>query len=226
MDVIPEELMMRNFSSTKIVGVVLFLCFALIAVSKLIKPDLFKTLLTGNIKVNHINQYVNEEHPINGRYTFLLALNYFLSFSVVLFIIFSPEQTQNFKTWLTVLGVPIVFFVLPIIGFYFTSIISGEHKSISQLIKFRMLGMELIGIAFFVLGLVASLSTIRLDALLAITLAISLGEFVFRIIKSWVSVFHHNISWYYIILYFCTLEILPLLVITYLLNLDFNYINS
>ena len=226
LDVIPSELMLRSFSSTKTVGVILFLCFTLIAVSKLIKPDLFKLLLVGNLKMSNINHYVNETHLINGRHTFLLTLNYFLSFSAVLFIIFSPDQNHEVKAWLIILGVTIISFILPIIGFYFTSILTGEDKSIRQLIKFRLLGMELIGLSYFILGLVASLSTIRLDALLIIALTISLGEFVFRIVKSWISVFHHKVSWYYIILYFCTLEILPLLVIVYLLNLNFNYINN
>ena len=215
LSVIPDELILRDFSVSKIIGLGLFISFILIAVSKLIRSDVFSTLLIANGKISSINQYIHESHPINKGDSIVLLTNYFLSFSLILLILFQFPSVENIEHFLLVFFTPICLLLFSLVSVYLVSALTGEYKSLLQLIQFRIIGVQYLGLAFFALGMVWTLTDMSLNTLLLISILILGLEFVVRSFKSIVSIFQLKFSWYYIILYFCTLEILPLVVIFY-----------
>jgi hypothetical protein len=79
----------------------------------------------------------------------------------------------------------------------------------------KVLGAQTLGLFYFIYALVWVLNSSYHEALLSLIVWTFVLESVLRLIKSVKTVYGHGVSWYYIILYLCTLEILPFFVLFY-----------
>ncbi len=213
--ILPEELTLRDFSTSAIIGYGLFASFVFIAVAKLFKSDIFEMLFYSNFKVKNINVFLKENYALNRPESFLLIINFFVSSTLILYILLDfPETGMNLKFLFSVFF-PIGLFFFSVLVILVTSLLFGEYKTIQQLMFFRILGVQLLGIIFMILGLTWLLSNQSFESFLLAVVIVTILEFLVRVLKGGTSVLQKNIPWYYIILYFCTLEILPLIILFY-----------
>lgn len=213
---IPEELTLRDTSIAQVVGFGLFIAFGLLAITKLLNKDVFRTLFMANWKGNTIEQYVKEEHSIKSGWSFILIVNYWLSFSLFGYIITDLPGIDDMTLLLLVIFIPIGWLFLSQLNLYLCSLLTGEYKILVQFFYFRIVGAQLMGIVLFVLCSFWILSNMPSRTLIWLVSSALALEFFIRLIKSIVFARQKRISWYYIILYICTLETLPLLVCYYL----------
>jgi len=213
--ILPEELTPRDFSTSSIIGYGLFASFVFIAMAKLFKTDIYRMLFISNFKVKNINVFLKENYALNRPESIFLVFNYFISSGLILYILFDfPEIGLNPKSLFIILF-PIFLFLFSILSIVFSSILFGEFRTIRQLIFFRIIGVQHLGILFMLTGVVWLFTNQSTHTFLLVVVIVTVLEFLLRIIKGVISVLQKNVPWYYIILYFCTLETLPLMVLFY-----------
>lgn len=220
---IPNELMLRDTSTYQVAGFGLFIAFGLMAITKLLNKNVFNTLLVVNTKVSTIEQYLKEVYNLNSGWSFILLGNYWLSFSLLGYVIAGFLGYDSLITLLLVTIMPIAWVLLSQLNVYLVSLLTGEYDLLKKLIYFRIVGVQLLGVVLFVICTTWILIDSPLRTVLIISLIAVGAEFILRIFKSMSFARQQRISWYYIILYICTLEILPLLVFYYLVDRSFKF---
>jgi hypothetical protein len=80
---------------------------------------------------------------------------------------------------------------------------------------------QLVGIIFAILALFWIMNPEFNRILMIIFLLMVSVKYIIRGLKNSIVVLINGVSWYYIILYFCTLEILPLFVVCYYVKKNF-----
>jgi len=218
---IPSELTTREPLLTPMVGIALSASFLLISFAKLIKSDIFVSLAVSNVKIQSLQAYIRESYPLNKGGPLLLLLNYLLSFSLILYIISGFQQVElNNELYLIGL-IPLALLAWSLGSMFVIGLISGERQVFAEPLAMKVVGTQLLGVVYFVLALILSLHSISEMLFISIVFWAFAVETIVRLYKSIIAVYSRGVSWYYIILYFCTLEILPLFVAYYLLLRDF-----
>lgn len=185
------------------------------------KANMFEALASSTIKVQGIQAYLRESFPLNRRASLLLIVNYLVSFALVLYLVNDFSVVHIEYEWWVNLLVPAALLAWSLISMLFVGLLSGERQVFAEPLAMKVVGAEILGIIYFVLGLISTLYPIDETLFLQIVVGVFLLESILRIFKSILSVMSRGVSWYYIILYFCTLEILPLFVAYYVILRDF-----
>ena len=220
---IPDELTLRESLLTPAVGLGLFAAFLLISLAKLLKTDIFVSLLVSNTKVQSLQAYIRESHPLNKGGSILLLINYLLSFSLVLYIISGFSRIEMNNELLLIGLIPLGLLLWSLGSMFVLGLITGERQVFTEPLAMKIVGTQALGVLYFVIALILSLHSFGERFFLSVVFWAFIVETGVRLFKSIRVVYLHGVSWYYIILYFCTLEILPLFVAYYLLLRDFNW---
>lgn len=214
---IPEELLVRSQPITMIIGIGIFLSFAIISVAKLVKSDIYSVLMISFVKNKGLYNYIRESFSIQKVGSILLIFNYLISFGLLLILMFDLDVFSNKNHMLFVMLIPISFFVVHFLNLYIIGWITGETELIKSPVIMKINGVQLLGLACSILVFLWSLNFLDYKLLIQITVWVFVIETVVRILRSLVYVLSQGVSWYYIIVYLCTLEILPLFIIYYIL---------
>lgn len=221
LSVIPEELTPRDPLLSPMIGLALFAGFLLIALSKLIKPNVFEALAISTLKVQGLHAYLRDAFPLNRGGSFLLILNYMVSFALVLYLMTDFSLFKVHYEWWEACIVPAALLLWSLGSMFTIGLITGERQVFTEPLAMKIVGAEILGLFYFAMALVLSLYSIEESLFIQIVVFAFAIESGIRLIKSMAAVVTTGISWYYIILYFCTLEILPLFVVYYALLRDF-----
>ena len=120
--------------------------------------------------------------------------------------------------WLVLL--PTAYYFVQVFALFFSGIISGETKRLSEnflLLNFIYQNMGLVLIPVLIMWLLnVNYSLYFINAIQILLVAF----LFFRYIRGFFFAIQNKVLWYYIILYLCTLEIWPLMVIFKLLTAD------
>ena len=207
-----------------LLGIALFLAFCLIAFASLSRNNLFKSLFVSWWKVQNLKSYLKESLPLNKRGSILLLINYFVSGSILLYLKLLEYEISFSQRILVATIVPFAVFGFGMFSLSFAGIVTGEGSRLQEPQYMRVIGAEVSGLLFFLGALVWMLNIQLVDYIWIAAVAVFIGEFVFRLLKSVAVVFSNGVSWFYIILYLCTLEILPLFVAYYLVMKNFSFL--
>ncbi|MBL1279410.1 MAG: DUF4271 domain-containing protein [Fluviicola sp.] len=221
LNAVPNELTLRGDSSMKIIGIGLFISFSIIAVTKLIKSDVFVNLGVAFFKQRNLEQYLKDSYSLFEIHSVTQILNYWLSFSLLLYVFFGFPGPGEMQKLALVITIPVLLFAITVGGVLFVAILTGESKVLYSLLYFKILGAQFLGLTFFIIGSIWLLTPINQSTLVLMTVILLSIELIFRLTKSLLRVLDLKVSWYYIILYFCTLEILPMLMGYYLYIREF-----
>lgn len=220
LSVLPDTLTDRTMLMPPVVGVGLFVGFLMIATAKLLNVNMFQSLLIAGVKMKGLNNFVRESFPLLRGSSILLLFNYCISTGIVLYTIASHKGLDYGGT--IAIFLPVGLLGAPVLSMLLTGWLTGELRLFIEPIEHKVIGANILGILFFVIALISTLYQLNVDLFLRIVIWVFAVESVFRIFKSIRYVSSTGVSWYYIILYFCTLEILPLGVIYYELLWNFS----
>lgn len=219
-DTIPQELIARDHPITLVVGLGMFLSFILIALAKLIQADIYLVLAASFFKNKGLYNYLRESFPIQKAGSMLLLFNYWIAFSLLLLLVYKSQVgLYDENVWLVVV-IPLSVLLYNIIGFYLVGLFTGESGIMQTPTLMKVNGAQFLGIGCSILVFLLSLHFIDEGLFMQFSLILLVFENTLRLIRSLVYVFTQGVSWYYIIMYFCTLEILPLLMAYYVLLAD------
>jgi hypothetical protein len=135
---------------------------------------------------------------------------------VLFFLTLKNGYHLNLSISLTISVIaPISLLIYDMIGIVFIGLITGEFKRLKSILLVTITTNQITGIVLFLLALFWTLNPQFGALFFKLSVSIFLIKVLFRIIKGIYIILNNGVSLYYIILYFCTLEILPLMVLSY-----------
>ena len=187
----------------------------LIAFLKAFYQKFTKQLFLSVFAQRYANQYLKEENAITERVTFLITTIMLINISLFLSQAIYGENLTPFNFW-NVAMILIVFFliktiIIRLLGHLFLI------KSLAKLgIYFSFLFDRIMGVILFPIIVFMFFSPINLSPiLLTFSLVLIVLFLLIKIFWIWkIGIRGFGLSKYYLFLYLCTLEILPLLVFT------------
>jgi hypothetical protein len=222
MQEVPEYLDYRTQTYTLLLIGVLSISFAVIAISRMSNSRSIATVILVFFRNTSVDQILKENMRLNSLSSVLLVINYFVSFSLCIFILFNRLFLLEAKWSLVIaLSIPFLWFVLEIIGLLMIGWLTGEQKRLETSVINSITGSQFSGLVLTVIALFWIMNPEWNSIFLALFLALLCLKFFTRLLKNSLAVLTAGVPWYYLILYFCTLEILPLFVAYYYLLRNF-----
>ena len=213
-DIIPNELVPRSHTVGWLMGYALFASFIALSVARLAREGVFQALILANMKFKGVVSFVKEAMPLGKPSSLLLILNYVLAAGVICYFFYIQRfEEGEIGTGVVVFLLPLALLLWNVLCFVLTGWISGATHVFAGPIALKVIGAQLLGLIYFVLAIMWLFSTGQASLFGQLALFLFFVESFFRVVKSANLVLSQGVSWYYLILYFCTLEILPLLMI-------------
>jgi len=219
---IPTHLLLRQNNLSHQVIPLVVLSFVIITFAKFQNHFIFNSLFKLIFANKNFEQVLKEDLKIASSGSVALIINYFLIVSTCVFL--SIEAKINISTGKAIfisLGIPTAVFLFQIISLWVIGAVTKETKIITVPLLETTVIIEFIGFLLFFLALIWVLNPRYTDYFLFTFGFILCLGFLIRFFKSLYSVLRKGVSWYYIILYFCTLEILPFVIVYYYASKNF-----
>lgn len=219
---IPSELTPRFHSSEWLMGYVLFFAFITLAIARFARAGIYETLVLANGKMMGVVAFVRDSMPLSKPSSWMLLLNYILSGGAICYLYIQNSNTIYLPNKGLVFMAPILLLMWSLLCLVLTRWLSGGGDVFAAPIALKIIGAQLLGVIYFVCAILWLFISREGIVFVQLVIVLFLVESAFRIIKSANIVLRRGVSWYYIILYLCTLEILPILMVYYAFVEDFN----
>ena len=219
---VPTHLLLRQNNLSHQVIPLVVLSFVIITFAKFQNQSIFNSLFKLIFANKNFEQVLKEDLKIGSSGSVALIINYFLIVSTCVFLsIDSKMNISSGKAIFISLGIPTAVFLFQIISLWLIGAVTKETKIITVPLLETTVIIEFIGFLLFFLALIWVLNPRYTDYFLFTFGFILCLGFLIRFFKSLYSVLRKGVSWYYIILYFCTLEILPFVIVYYYASKNF-----
>lgn len=203
------------------IGLLLIIGLLLFAIARAFDSGYLKKIITNYFSLSDSVSVQKNEIKIVSLPSLLLILNYFLGLWICcMFFVKTLFDSSEYLYLITGI-VALVLVIYQIIGVVITMWITGETMTLKEQLIQTLTGFQFSGMLLTLLGLVWFFNPQFNNELFYIFSGIYLGLIFIRIVKGILLSLFQGIVWYYIILYFCTLEILPILVTYYYVELNF-----
>lgn len=219
---VPTRLELLQNSTLWFVGALLLFGIILIAFTRVFKASYIKGIVANFFSFSSTESLQKNQVKLDSIPSILLLINYFTCLWVcfVLFLhAFLTIDVGTLMFWSLICVGAVVIYQL--IGLALSAWVTGELGFIKQHIYQTIAGFQFAGIVYLILGIFWFLYPgfrVELFYSFAFVLIVLLS---IRFIRGIVSSLMTGVPWYYIILYFCTLEILPILVTYYYVAQNF-----
>lgn len=162
-------------------------------------------------KNRSIEKISQEEMPLTALSSFCLIVNFLICASCLLYLTVDFfHQTISISTLLAIIYTPMLFLFGPYIFLSLVEYITGEI-GITKGIKLTNWAIcKFLGVLFSLLVLLWIFNDKNAGSFTYVLLIILCICYIYRIIRGIIFAFSKGISWYYIILYFCMFEIIPM----------------
>jgi len=205
------ELDLRVQSFTLILTGILATSLLLVILARLRNSKAIPAVLSGFLKNSSLEQHFKENMRMESLSSILLILNYFVCFSVCLFLFFSRILSLDLA-WAIGLSIliPVGLFVLDTLSIILVGAITGESKKLYSSIITTLSLNQFFGLFLSLFSLLWIMNP-EFNAIYLVVFGLLLVlQYLMRVLKNTIAILINGVPWYYLILYFCTLEILPL----------------
>lgn len=210
---IPARLLLRQNNLSHQVIPLVVLSFVIITFAKFQNHFIFNSLFKLVFANKNFEQLIKEDLKIGSSGSVALIINYFLIISTCVFLSIQAKLEVSIGNAVLIsLAIPAGVFIFQIVSLWLIGTVTKEIKIIIVPLLETTVIIEFIGFLLFFLALIWVLNPQYSDYFLTTFGIILVLGFFIRLFKSLYAVLRKGVSWYYIILYFCTLEILPLFI--------------
>lgn len=208
---VPMELDLRVQSFTLVLTGILATSFLLVILARMRNSKAIPTVLSAFLKYISIDQHFKENMRMESLSSIFLILNYFVCFSVCLFLFLSRILSFD-VVWsiLLALFLPIGLFAIETMGVLMVGALTGESKKLQSSLIITLSLNQFFGLLLFLVSLLWIMNPEFNTIYLVIFGLLFVLQYVMRVLKNTIAILINGVPWYYLILYFCTLEILPL----------------
>ncbi len=219
---VPEYLEPRDSSFVIFLTGICAISFFFIGLARFYNNKSIPTVFGVYFKQEGVEQILKENFRLNSLSSVTLNLSYFIGAGLCLFLVCRQYWNLSWNLSLaSATTIPLIVFTIETVGMIISGWLSGEYLKIEGTITNVIIGNLVYGMLFSVLALLWIMNPEKSSLFALIFISLFLLKVFVRIVKNTFLVFSKGISWYYIILYFCTLEVLPSLVIYYALTEGF-----
>ena len=218
------EANLRHTSHLYWMFIPLIACVILLVYVKVNRERSFFSIFDGFLDIRAFRRYLREETTYSGAISNVLMLNSLVVFSLFFLYFVFKVLGQNFKItfielWGILLGAVFVYYWAKRIAAHVIGYLSDENAVISEYIiynKFyiKFMGVVLLPLLFFLNFLSYKLTNpvflFIQDWLPYFMILVIVLGYLTKIYQGYQQCLEIKVSRYYLILYFCTLEILPL----------------
>jgi|GEM_PF-2388897 len=148
-----------------------------------------------------------ETMSLLGNTFWIMLLNYGLISMVFIYLLL---QLTSASQPMYVVFLPLFLFFQPILSLFLTSLFTGEYRRLKENIQIVSMTFQLIGLVLIPLTIILMLNPTYFIPILYAGVAIYALFTLVRLFRGASYALQNKIPWYYIILYLCSLEILPL----------------
>jgi len=205
------EALPRSVFSNSLVNYGVFASFFMIALTKAFKPSIFQVLFKVSFRNNSLNQIIRESYNSFRFSDFLLLINFWWTCSMgsILFYDLGNIPLVIHLIW------PILLYLFLLIPLGVISFVTGNRSIIKENVYNLFLLPQFFGIIFLPIIVIGHLNGELMIPMAWLFLILVGLLFLYINLRGILFAIQQGISLYYIILYICTLEILPLTVLFY-----------
>lgn len=186
--------------------------FLLLTIAKLSSPNLKLNLIYGVLKNKGITKITREEFPISILTNSCLIINFILVSEVSAYIYFKSISLESNFSFL-LFSFPLIIIIQPLLTSYFIELLTGESGLLLEVRLNSWLFLKISSI-FITINLVFWVFNPNHEIIYSTILIYIYGLiYSIRLIQGLTFAISKGISLYYIILYFCTFELLPFAIV-------------
>lgn len=211
------ELLERETHLTSILLFVVLICSAIVGAGRINNPNFFRVISAGYFKLKAQDKSFNENNRISQGATIALYLNFIVSISFCFFLLLLSEANYSFAVLAGFLFVGFLIF-LQQFGFRITGFLSGQSSISENGIIITRQVWFFSGLLYLLLSLIWVLNMKFKTIFVVIFISLLFTSALIRILKGLLFAFSSGYNWYYIFLYLCTLEILPVFILNKLIQ--------
>ena len=199
--------------------IVIFLSLFLLAYIKNIYPVYLHSVFKIPFSYQFFQRFYNDRSPQILRFSIITNLIFYVNIGFYGYLVFKYYHIDflNFHSLLNIITISIAFFSFYILKYSVLKLFGyliSKKETINEYILNIFLYNKIIGIVLYpFLIIIPYIHLNFVDILIPISLAIILLLSVFKIFKGISILFKKEFSIFYMILYLCTFEILPLLIL-------------
>jgi hypothetical protein len=219
---IPEELNSRYDGYLFVFGTLVFLSFLALALVKRSNHRVFFVLLQLVINSAGLEQKMKDSLKLSSFASITLLLNYLVLFGVCTFLFLTDFEVFSWYFKVSIaLTLPIFLLLMHVFFVVMINWLVGANLPIGFILGNTFVILESAGVLLSLLALFWILNPEYSGYAIWAFLIVLFMTQLMRVAKNSFAVLSTGVSWYYILLYFCTLEILPLFVAYYYVQLNF-----
>jgi len=209
LELFPREIVVKN----TLLALVL-VCFGFVGLSRLSCPNLFLLVYKNFFSSKTYDSTLNDSEKISPFANAMLVLNLMISMNICLVSILDTNiDAESFMQITFFVTTGYLFFGL--ISYRIASLLFGDKSFGKSLGLFTQQTYNFTGLLLLVLALLVLLNTAYKEGIQYLVFAALLSLPISKGIKGIFYAKANKFRWLYIILYLCTLEILPLIVLGY-----------
>ncbi len=198
----------RASHSINLISASVLFCFFLIAIAKLNNPQIFSIVTNSLFSLKSNENNFNEENRLSFVTVILLNLNFFISLLICIYLLFSGIGGIESLFFYSLFAC-LYLFIIQQLSFQLLFLLSKNLRirDLAKGITYQI--WHFAGFLQLIIALSWSLnrqSILNFEWVFLFVISILL---IFRYIKGVLIYLKTGIKWYYLILYLCTLEILP-----------------
>jgi uncharacterized membrane protein YuzA (DUF378 family) len=186
------------------------LSLTFIAYARISTPDALALSWKRFWKLGKIESFGFDDEKIRPETQSLFLGNAFVSFSLstYLFLLTYFERLDALGLTFAFVG---SFLIFQLLNFRLALFITDNWKLVSHIAEINKQVWSFVGLVYLGLSFLWLIYGQANSLLQQAFIIVGLSGYVWRLIKAWRACLQANLEWYYLILYLCALEILPIL---------------
>lgn len=204
------ELIERASQMNSYLLFVSLLSLTFIAYARISTPDALTLSWKRFWKLSRVESFGFDDEKIRPETQSLLLVNFVISFCLSTFLFFLT-YFQRIEAFVLALVFVVGFLIFQLLNFRIALLITDNWKLVSGISEINkqvwsFSGLVYLGLSF--LWLIYGQSNNLLNISFVV---LFFAAYTWRLVKAWRACVQANLEWYYLILYLCALEILPIL---------------
>lgn len=218
---LPEHLSYRTSSDSALVLTLFVVCILLVAIARSMQKHVFLYLIQGVFFLKPLEDLSRESYKQGSASSVLILFQFVLiTAGTVYWTFFLRMPPEHILQELVPLAIPTIYLLYQLTMSNLIARISGNADSVQELTYFTLVLSQFFGLLLLVELFVSYFQPSFSEMSAWVLTGTYVSYLVIRFLRGFWIVLSQGVSWYYIILYFWTLEILPLLVVGRLLYYD------
>lgn len=219
---IPEELNSRYDGYLFVFGTLVFMSFLALALVKRSNHRAFLVLVQLFINSAGLEQKMKDSLKVSSFASITLLINYLVLFGVCTFLFLTDFEVFSWYLKVSIaISLPVFLLLMHVFFVVMINWLVGANLPIGFILGNTFVILESAGVLLSLLALFWILNPEYSGYAMWAFLIVLFITQLMRVAKNSFAVLSTGVSWYYILLYFCTLEILPLFVAYYYVQLNF-----